>query len=85
MRRLFLSITAVSIISTAAGCVIHTAGACDCTDLPVWARARVAPAAAKAEAIKEMPKEAPAAKDKEEAPAPKEKAEADPAEPPAGQ
>jgi len=85
MRRLILSISAVSMIGLATGCVIHTAGSCDCTDLPVWAKARVAPVAAKAEAIKEMPKEAPAAKDKDEAPAPKEKAEADPAEPPAGQ
>ena len=70
MRRLILSISAVSMIGLATGCVIHTAGSCDCTDLPVWAKARVAPVAAK---------------DKDEAPAPKEKAEADPAEPPAGQ
>ena len=83
MHRLILSISAVSMIGLATGCT-HTAGACDCTDLPVWARARAVNGIAKAEAIKEMPKEAAAAKDKEDAPAPKEKAEADPAEPPAG-
>jgi hypothetical protein len=76
MRRLILSLSAVSILGMAVGCT-HTAGSCDCTDLPAWAKPK-----AKPEAIKEMPKEAQGPK---ESTPPKEKAEADPEEPPAGQ
>ena len=60
MRRLIFSLSALSLLAMAVGCT-HTAGQCDCDKngncfgcLP-----RVAAPAAKAEPIKEMPKDAP--------------------------
>jgi hypothetical protein len=68
MRRLILSVSALSLMGLTVGCV-HTAGVCDCNGNGT-APAKVA-AATKPEAIKEMPKETI-----------KEKAELDTPEPP---
>jgi hypothetical protein len=66
MRRLILSVSAVSLMALTVGCV-HTAGVCDCDGT---APKKIV-GGAKAEPIKEMPKETG-----------KEKAELDTPEPP---
>jgi hypothetical protein len=71
MRRLILSISALSMMALVVGCV-HTAGVCDCDGAP-----HKVIAVKKAEDAKELPKDAP-----KETPKEKDKAELDPIETP---
>jgi len=75
MRRLILSVSAMSLMALTVGCV-HTAGVCDCDGTAPHKLA----AGTKPEPIKEMPKETP--KDKDNG---KDKVELDTPEPPTDQ
>jgi hypothetical protein len=70
MRRLILSVSALSLMGLMVGCV-HTAGVCDCNGNGISNGNGKVAAVAKPEPIKEMPKETA-----------KEKAELDTPEPP---
>jgi hypothetical protein len=61
MRRLILSVSAMSLLAMTVGCV-HTAGVCDCDGTAPHKLV----AGAKPEPIKEMPKDTPKEKEKAE-------------------